>query len=160
MALPPLYKYLDVQGAKLTLCNRTFRHAKPSDFNDIEDLTIQSIFPEDLEAALTKLANCFTDLIIKNVNKSPTCSPELRDKVALIQRVFRENPKAAQAVREKIRRDPTSEMFDVEHMRARSYVHIREINQHMQGFRVLCATTTRTRSACGRATRKTIGELC
>ena len=56
MALPPLYKYLDVQGAKLALGNRTFQHAKPSDFNDIEDLTIQSIFPEGVEAALTKLA--------------------------------------------------------------------------------------------------------
>ena len=44
MALPPLYKYLSVQGAKLTLGNNTFKHAKPSDFNDIEDLTIQSIF--------------------------------------------------------------------------------------------------------------------
>ena len=39
MTLPPLYKYLNVQGAKLTLGNRTFRHAKPSDFNDIEDMT-------------------------------------------------------------------------------------------------------------------------
>jgi hypothetical protein len=36
MALPPLYKYLDVQGAKLTLGNNTFRHAKPSTFNDVE----------------------------------------------------------------------------------------------------------------------------
>jgi hypothetical protein len=61
MALPPLYKYLDVQGAKLTLGNRKFKHAKPSDFNDTEDLTIQSIFPEDAETALTKLANSFTD---------------------------------------------------------------------------------------------------
>jgi hypothetical protein len=33
MALPPLYKYLDVQGAKLTLGNRTFKHAKPSTFS-------------------------------------------------------------------------------------------------------------------------------
>ena len=47
MTLPPLYKYLDVSGAKLTLGNRTFKHAKPSDFNDTEDLTIKSIFTED-----------------------------------------------------------------------------------------------------------------
>ena len=40
MVLPPLYKYLDVTGAKLTLQNGTFKHAKPSDFNDLEDLTI------------------------------------------------------------------------------------------------------------------------
>ena len=66
MTQPPLYKYLDVRGAKLTLGNGTFKHAKPSDFNDTEDLTIQSIFPEDVEAALTKLANCFTDVIVIN----------------------------------------------------------------------------------------------
>jgi hypothetical protein len=46
MALPPLYKYLDVKGAKLTLGNNTFKHAKPSSFNDTEDVTISSIFPE------------------------------------------------------------------------------------------------------------------
>jgi hypothetical protein len=35
MALPPLYKYLRVDGAKKTLGTNTFRHAKPSSFNDI-----------------------------------------------------------------------------------------------------------------------------
>jgi hypothetical protein len=112
MALPPLYKYLDVRGAKLTLGNRTFKQAKPSDFNDTEDLTVQSIFPEDVEAALTKLANGFTDVIVKNVNERPTCNPEWRDKVALIQRVYRENPKAADIVKEEIKKDPIS-IFDV-----------------------------------------------
>jgi hypothetical protein len=43
MALPPLYKYLDIRGAKLTLDNKTFKHSKPVDFNDVEDLKIQSI---------------------------------------------------------------------------------------------------------------------
>jgi hypothetical protein len=57
MSLPPLYKYLNVEGAKLTLGNRTFRHAKPSDFNDVEDLTIQSIFPEETDAALKWIEN-------------------------------------------------------------------------------------------------------
>jgi hypothetical protein len=46
MALPPLYKYLSVEGAKKTLGTNTFRHAKPSSFNDTEDLTVSSIFPE------------------------------------------------------------------------------------------------------------------
>ncbi len=49
MTLPSLYKYFGVEGARLTLRNRTFKHAKPSDFNDTEDLTIQSVFPEALE---------------------------------------------------------------------------------------------------------------
>lgn len=140
MALPPLYKYLDVQGAKLTLGNRTFKHAKPSDFNDTEDLTIQSIFPEDVEAALAKLANGFTNVFVKNVNEPPTCAPELRDKVALLQRVYRENPQAAGFVREQIKKDATSKMFDVEHMRAMSQAFIEKINEFMQGYRVLCVT--------------------
>jgi hypothetical protein len=141
MALPPLYKYLDVQGAKLTLGNRAFKHAKPSDFNDTEDLTIQSIFPEDVEAALVKLANGFTDVIVNNVNEPPTCGPPLRDQVALIQSIYRENPKAADAVKEQIKKDPTSKIFDVGHMRAKSKEFVEEINEFMQGYRILCVTT-------------------
>jgi len=64
MSLPPLYKYLDVQGARRTLTNRTFRHAKPSTFNDTEDLTIRSIFPEDEETALEQLKHGFVDVLM------------------------------------------------------------------------------------------------
>ena len=59
MTQPPLYKYLDIKGAKLTLENRCFRHAKPSYFNDTEDFTIRSIFPEDDEAAFKQLEEGF-----------------------------------------------------------------------------------------------------
>jgi Protein of unknown function (DUF2971) len=143
MDLPPLYKYLDVRGAKLTLGNRTFKHSKPSDFNDIEDLTIQSIFPEEVEAALTKLTNSFTDVILKNVNKPPTCGPELKEKVAIIQRVYRENPSAADIVRDEIKKDPANRTFDVEHMRAMGQATIKEINAFMQDYRVLCVSSHR-----------------
>jgi hypothetical protein len=92
MPLPPLYKYLNVRGAKLTLANRTFKHAKPSDFNDTEDLTIESLFPENTEAALKKLAGGFTDVILQHLNDPPTCSSPLKKKVALIQHVYRTIP--------------------------------------------------------------------
>lgn len=72
MTLPPLYKYLDVQGAKLTLGNKTFKHAKPSDFNDVEDLTINSIFPEKTDLALKRLEDCFTDVLLQHLNDPPT----------------------------------------------------------------------------------------
>ncbi len=141
MALPPLYKYLDVQGAKLTLGNNTFKHAKPSDFNDTEDMTIQSIFPEDVEAALMTLSSGFTDVILKNLNEPPTCdSAQMRENVALIQRIYRENPEAADAVKEQISKDPIG-IFDVCHMRAVSQGFVEEINEFMQGYRVLCVTT-------------------
>jgi hypothetical protein len=60
VASPRLYKYLDVNGALLTLRNRTFKHAKPSDFNDKADLTIESLFPEADEAALVAIMANFT----------------------------------------------------------------------------------------------------
>src|SRR5208337_1094192 len=112
MPLPPLYKYLDVQGALLTLGNNTFKHAKPSDFNDTEDLTIQNIFPEEVEVALAKLSTGFTDVILKNLNEPSTCSPQLRDKVAMIQRVYRENPTAADVAKDQIKSDPKLKIFD------------------------------------------------
>lgn len=141
MALPPLYKYLDVQGAKPTLSNGTFKHAKPSDFNDIEDLTIQSIFPEDTAVALTKLSNGFTDVILQHLNDRPTCSSPMREKVALIQRVYRTNPKAAEIVKAELSKAGT--IYDIDYMRELSKAFIKEINESMQDWRVLCVTTRR-----------------
>src|ERR1700740_476162 len=99
MGLPPLYKYLNVHGAKLTLGNRTFRHAKPSDFNDIEDMTIQSIFPEETELALKRLAGGFTDVILAHLDDLPTCASPMREKLILIQQAFRNNSNVVELVK-------------------------------------------------------------
>jgi hypothetical protein len=99
MALPPLYKFLSVEGANLTLGNGTFKHAKPSDFNDTEDLTLQSIFPEDLEAALKKAAEGFPDVIARNLDAKPTCKPSMAKSVVLLQAMFKAKPELAKLVR-------------------------------------------------------------
>jgi hypothetical protein len=135
--LPTLYKYLDVRGAKLTLGNRQFKHSKPSDFNDTEDLTIRSIFPEDVEVALAKLTQGLTDVIATNLDKQPTCGAGLRKKVVLLQRIYRQNPKAAGALWQSL----ASKLFDVEHMRAWSEAFVKVINDDMQRCRVLCVST-------------------
>lgn len=140
MALPPLYKYLDVKGAKLTLGNRTFKHAKPSDFKDTEDLTIQSIFPEDTEAALKKIECGFSDVILQHLNEPPTCNSPIKEKLVLLQHVFRANPEAAKVVNAELAKESTP-VYNVEHMRARGEAFIKEINEFMQGCRVLCVTT-------------------
>jgi hypothetical protein len=136
MTLPPLYKYLDVNGAKLTLGNRTFRHAKPSTFEDLEDMTIRSIFPEDVEVALAKLSGGCVDVILENANEPPTCSPKLGEMVTELQNIFKENLEEAEAMREE-----TKEMFDVESMRTTSQAFVKDINDFMQGYRILCVTT-------------------
>ncbi|MEQ9519943.1 MAG: DUF2971 domain-containing protein [Parvibaculum sp.] len=143
MVLPPIYKYLDVQGAKLTLGNRTFKYAKPSDFNDTEDLTIQSIFPEETEVALKKMANGFLDVILQHLNDPPTCNSPNREKVMLMQQTFRTDPSAADFIKAEIAREEGKPDFDVERQRARCEAFVTEINSHMQDYRVLCVTTHR-----------------
>lgn len=137
----PLYKYLSVQGAKLTLGNRTFKHAKPSDFNDTEDLSIQSIFPEETESALIKFSHGFTDVILTHLDEVPTCSAPMKEKVELLQSVFRANPDAATMIKAEIEKTGGEKIYDVEHMRARSEAFVSEINEFMQGYRVLCVTS-------------------
>lgn len=140
MTLPPIYKYLDIQGAKLTLGNGTFKHAKPTDFKDVEDLTIQSIFPDETETALKKLSDCFTDVILQHLNDQPTCSSPMKENVALIQHVYRTNLKAAQLVKAEKSKEGGKPIFDVGYMRERERQFIKEINEFMQGYRILCAT--------------------
>src|SRR5262245_24829407 len=98
MALPPLYKYLDVDGARKTLGNKCFRFSKPSEYKDLEDMTARSLFSDELEAALAVLSDGFVDVIVENSDAILTCSEQLRSKVAELQQIFRANPQAAQVV--------------------------------------------------------------
>ncbi|MCP3447349.1 DUF2971 domain-containing protein [Bradyrhizobium sp. CCGUVB14] len=143
MALPPLYKYLDVEGAKLTLGNRTFRHAKPSDFNDTEDLTIQSIFPEELQTALKRASDGILDVILKHLNDPPTCASPMREKLAQIQALLRADPKLAEWMRAEIKNGGLDGAYDPAHMQAVAEATIADVNEFMQGWRVLCVTTHR-----------------
>jgi len=140
MTSPPLYKYLSVEGARLTLGNRCFRHAKPSTFNDTEDLTVRSLFPEDDEIALGIIENGFTDLLLNHVDDVPTCLNEgMRAKVALILAAFKANPDAARIVKEAKTVIPS--VFDLEQMKQRHLDFVAEINAFMQGFRILCVSS-------------------
>ena len=141
MTLPPLYKYLDFRGAELTLENRTFKHAKPSDFNDTEDLTVQSIFPEKTELAAKKIAREFIDVILQHLNDTPTCKSPMKEQLQLIQQAFRDDPTAADAVRTELNKDGAKPMFDLASMRTTDREVVKRINEHLQSTRVLCVTT-------------------
>src|SRR6267154_5441892 len=159
MALPPVYKYLGVQGAKLTLVNRTFKHAKPSDFNDTEDLTIQSIFPEETEAVLDRLKRGFTDVILQHLDDVPTCSSPMKEKLAIIQHIYRNNPSAAVEIYAELTKEGRKPIYDLDHMRALSETFLKNINELMQGYRVLCVTFTKTPKRCGLAMPRTTRAL-
>lgn len=141
MPLPPLYKYLDVQGAHLTLGNRTFKHAKPSDFNDTEDLTVRSIFPEPTPVALKQLRCGFTDVILQHLNDPPTCSSPMKEQIALFQRVYRSNPEAADKVKAELAKEGARPVFDINRTHAQAETFLKLINEHLQANRVLCVTT-------------------
>jgi hypothetical protein len=138
---PSLYKYLGVDGARLTLRSRTFKHAKPSDFNDVEDLTIQSVFPETLEEACKTMCDGFTDVILKNIGTPPTCANlEMRRKISLLQEVYRKNPSAAERVEAVTKGSLVSEVYDFDTLRKSNEAFIKEINELMQQNRVLCVS--------------------
>lgn len=141
MALPPLYKYMDVEGAKLTLGNRTFKHAKPSDFNDTEDLTIQSIFSEDLPTALKRASDGMLDVLLKHLNDPPTCASSMREKLAQIQALLRADPNLAEWMRAEIKKGGLDGAYDPAHMQTVAEATIADVNEFMQGWRVLCVTT-------------------
>src|SRR5215208_2043098 len=141
MALPPLYKYLNVDGAKKTLGNKCFRFAKPSEYEDLEDMTAQSLFPDELEAALAMLSDRFVDVIVENPEAAPTCSEKLRPKVAELQKIFRANPEVAQEVKDGLKEDPASNGFNLNYWRTKSEAFVKETNEFMQSHRVLCVTT-------------------
>jgi hypothetical protein len=142
--LPPLYKYLDVEGAKLTLKNRNFKHAKPSTFNDTEDLTVGGIFPEELSVAPKIIEDGFTNVLLKNLNVQST-SPNLktRRQVGQLQAIFKASPSIAGRLKDAKAKGLAKKVFNLEKMQRRSVEHVNAINQHMQDFRILCVSTTR-----------------
>lgn len=145
MTLPPLYKYLDVEGAILTLRNGNFKHAKPSEFNDIEDLTIRSIFPESEEATLQEIKDNFTDVLLKNLDRAPTCTnPQMRQQLKVIQNVYRTNADAAKTIKDINKKDSISKLYDLDGLKERSKGYVNEINEFLQGFRVLCVSQDNT----------------
>lgn len=141
MALPPLYKYLNVDGAKKTLENKCFRFAKPSEYQDLEDMKAASLFPEGLEEALKILQDGFVDVIVENPHAAPTGPERLRPKIAELQKILRENPKATQIVKDGLKKEPEKNGFNIEHWRKQSDAFVQEINEFMQNHRVLCVTT-------------------
>jgi hypothetical protein len=145
MNLPPLYKYLDTEGARLTLENRCFKHAKPSTFNDTEDLTIRSIFPEDHETALKILKEGFVDTLVKHLNDKPTClNVGMRTKVSLVLKTLKAKPELAETMKQHIEAAPLGQIFTLEGLKNRNANYIAEINLFMQGFRILCVSTLNT----------------
>lgn len=142
MSLPPLYKYLDVQGANLTLGNQCFRFAKP-----FEDMTAQSLFPDRLEKALPMLSDGFVDAVMTNLYAPPTGSSKQPAMVTTLQSIFRVSPEQAKAVKEGLRKDPEKAGMSLDYWKTRSAEFVKDTNAFMQNYRVFCVTTDK---ACDR----------
>lgn len=142
LRVPALYKFLDVHGARLTLGNRNFRFAKPSEYEDTEELTIRSIFPEDEEAACETFKNNIHEVILKNLDKTVSALNErMRLQILLIQHAFKNNPKAADIIRNEMSATPLADVYDIARLREKNIGFVHEINAHMQRFRILCVTS-------------------
>lgn len=133
------FKYLDLNGAMLTLRNKTFRHAKPSSFNDSEDLTTAGVFL-DFDVSLEKLPKVFIDVVVANLETQPTCKSPTKEKVQALQLMLREKPELINVIKNNFKSNPV--YSDTDYFRALAGKHIQDINDFMQSYRVLCVTTT------------------
>jgi hypothetical protein len=106
-------------------------------------MTVESIFPEETEVALKRLSDGFTDVILAHLDDLPTRASPMREKLAVIQQAYRNNPKASDLVKAELAKGDAKPVYDVEHMRERAQIYIKEINDFMQGWRVLCVTTNK-----------------
>jgi len=147
MSLPPLYKYLNVDGARKTLDNRTFRFAEPSSFNDLEDMTVASVFPEDIDTALKRLSEGFADVIGKHRDDTPTCDAKTAATLAQLQALFKARPDQMATVVAEIKKGALAKAFDVASMRAIADQFVNETNDFLQDYRVLCVTTNKNSDA-------------
>lgn len=133
------YKFLDPDGGMLTLENGTFKHAKPSDFNDVEDLTINGVFPSSIEGSIEEIERNFLDIIIKNLEVEPTCPLPMREKLRSIQAFLKKDP-INKGVISKGLAEVGGNIYDVEHLKDFTTSFISEVNQFLQSYRILCVT--------------------
>ena len=141
LSLPPLYKYMDLRGARLTLKNQTFKHSKPADFNDLEDLTVQSLFPEDIPKAINQITNEIIDIIVENINIPPALDAPMRAAIVVMQQSFRLRPESIELVRKDLLAE--GPILNTETLKATAESVIASFNAILQDTRVLCVTTHR-----------------
>lgn len=141
MSLPPLYKFLNPEGAMLTLGNGTFRHAKPADFEDDMDMTIESMFPECIEVAAEQMTSGVARMIFENLDREPTSqNARHRAMVSEMQEVFRTNPDAVDVIERELQDDHADDIYDIRRLKAVTKETIDELNELLQNYRVLCVT--------------------
>jgi len=146
MPLPPLYKFLDVRGAKLTLRNGTFKHSNPRDFNDVDDLTVNSVFPVTVEEATDRFQALFIDVLLENLDREPKCPSPMREQLKLIQRAMKHDPSLVDRFKEEFEAD-NEPPFDVEHLKFNAIQTLGKINEFLCLARVFCVSTLVSSSA-------------
>jgi hypothetical protein len=107
-------------------------------------MTVQRVFPEDVEAALAKLSDGCVDVIVDNIDAAPTCSPKLAETVKELQTILRADPGQIEVLKTQVKE---LGVFDVEHMRARAQGFVEETNQFLAQYIIFCVSTD---NACER----------
>lgn len=152
-ALPLLYKFQSIEGAKATLRTRSFRHAKPDTFNDEYDLRVQSFFPNDVKTTLKEISEGLFDVILEHTGEVPTCrSPKMAAEILAVQAWCRAKPETVKAFTS----SGGAEINDLDKVQAHATQMLGWINEFMQGYRVFCVSKHRDWRRCGAFMRATI----
>src|SRR5947207_2638083 len=129
ISTPNFYKYLDINGSKLTLQNQAFRHSKPSDFIDKEDMTAISVFPyDDIKTTCIEIQNSIADCLTKNLDRNPTCKGQIKSDIQRLQALFRQ-PNAPEILKKTLQKETVESFFDINHLTEFSNTFISNINE-------------------------------
>ena len=146
MPVSKYYKYLSVEGAKLSLGNGNFRFAKPSDFNDDFDMSVQSLFPIPHEEALQEMAEISVmKIIANNLENLPTAyNAPLRHQIEQMQIAIRADPAIVEEIERQIGTETSAEIYDLAHMELITSEFLSWMNEFLQGYRVLCVSSSKS----------------
>lgn len=132
------YKYLDPKGAKLTLQNGTFRHARPSDFSDDMDMSIEKLFPVPVELASERILEGIVGVIVENIGRVPTVqNAEFRTIVLAVQNAIKLEPGLEDVLQASLKSE-----LDEDFLKNLQVIEssLDEINQFLDSHRVFCVT--------------------
>lgn len=141
---PNFYKYLDINGARLSLGNKNFKHADPTSFNDTEELTVQNLYEGTEEEIYSTMLRHFHNVISNNLDAPSTAlNSRIRQQITFLQGVYKNNPAAIDIIRSEIEQQTDPIFEDIDAHRKQIAGHIAEINHHMKQHRIFCVTDSK-----------------
>lgn len=132
---PILYKYLDLDGARKTLQNRSVKFSRPSAFNDPFDIQIHDVHGLDTVDFLIGIKDEFIEVLASSAYAPTSSNPRLH----IIHQLLQHQPELKEGLQSELSADDITE-HEVEQAKERHQEITRELRKHLDSEGVFCAS--------------------